>query len=66
MSIDYEMYCDFCEDESGEPVKMEIRNGLWFCPECGTTKSLDDPPYVCQTCGGPWPDCMKGCKLFDD
>lgn len=26
----------------------------------------DEKPEVCQTCGGPWPDCMDSCKLFDD
>lgn len=29
----------------------------------------DDPfkmPFCCQACGGPWPDCMTSCKIFDD
>ena len=66
LGIGYEMYCDFCEDENGDPTEMVIRNGEWFCPNCGVTKSLDDPPFVCTTCGGPWPDCMDSCKLFDN
>ncbi len=26
----------------------------------------DEEPEVCKACGGPWPDCMDSCKLFDD
>lgn len=27
---------------------------------------LDEMPEVCKTCGGPYPDCMTSCKIFDD
>ncbi len=26
----------------------------------------DVPPEGCRACGGPYPDCMTSCKLFDD
>ena len=26
----------------------------------------DEEPEACKACGGPWPDCMDSCKLFDD
>lgn len=26
----------------------------------------DDMPAGCAACGGPYPDCMISCKLFDD
>lgn len=28
--------------------------------------SEDDIPEYCRECDGPYPDCMPGCKLFDD
>ena len=64
--MEYQRYCSFCEDEEGEPIAMEIHGDLWVCPECGTSVSIDEEPQVCAACGGPWPDCMKFCKLFDD
>ena len=26
----------------------------------------DDIPEGCAVCGGPYPDCMTSCNLFDD
>ncbi len=26
----------------------------------------EEMPFVCRTCGGPWPDCRTSCKMFDD
>lgn len=26
----------------------------------------DDIPFCCKACGGPYPDCMSSCKIFDD
>lgn len=26
----------------------------------------DVPPEGCRVCGGPYPDCMTSCKLFDE
>ena len=26
----------------------------------------DVPPEGCRACGGPYPQCMTSCKLFDD
>ena len=26
----------------------------------------DDIPFVCKTCGGPYPSCETSCKMFDD
>lgn len=26
----------------------------------------DVPPDGCRACGGPYPDCMTSCKLFDE
>lgn len=27
---------------------------------------LADEPECCKACGGPYPDCMTSCKIFDD
>ena len=62
---DYEMYCNCCEVD-GKPAQMVIKGGNWVCPNCGVTKPMDDPPFVCTTCGGPWPTCMEHCLLFKD
>ena len=29
-------------------------------------ESEDDMPECCIACGGPYPDCMTSCKIFDD
>lgn len=26
----------------------------------------DVPPVGCRACGGPYPDCISSCKVFDD
>lgn len=26
----------------------------------------DDMPSCCRACGGPYPDCMDSCKIFED
>lgn len=51
------------------------------CPKCGRIIDAyeavalladedkddeDEKPFVCRTCGGPWPDCRTSCKMFDD
>lgn len=51
----------------------------WKCPNCGHISDLDEAmelcededgddekPFVCRTCGGPWPECQTACKMFDD
>lgn len=48
------------------------------CPHCGYTMDDDnftdiysvgydeDMPECCAACGGPYPDCMDSCSIFDD
>ena len=47
------------------------------CPSCGYVMDGDDydgydiydnngMPWACSTCGGPWPDCVDSCKLYDE
>lgn len=68
--------CPECGTEMGfNYFKVE-----WKCPNCGHISDLDEAmeicdedgsgddekPYVCRTCGGPYPDCRSSCKMFDD
>lgn len=32
----------------------------------GGGPNVDDMPECCKACGGPYPDCMSSCKIFDD
>jgi hypothetical protein len=27
---------------------------------------IDEIPDICDACGGPWPECQPGCRLFRD
>lgn len=49
--------------------------GRFRCPCCGKEIDEDDyveefdmnnPPFGCRACGGPYPQCMTSCKMFDD
>jgi hypothetical protein len=44
--------CGCCGKEIAEEDYME--------------ESDDSIPFVCRTCGGPYPQCMTSCKMFDD
>lgn len=37
-------------------------DGSVFCNTCES----DEKPFCCQTCGGPYPDCISSCNIFDD
>ena len=56
-----------------------LKPDTYVCPDpdCGTVYLVDDyyygdePPELdipegCAACGGPYPDCMTSCKMFDD
>jgi hypothetical protein len=32
----------------------------------GRSIDYDEKPEVCAECGGPWPECQSGCRLFRD
>lgn len=34
--------------------------------ELGLRESSDDIPEGCSACGGPYPDCISSCSMFDD
>ena len=51
-------------------------NEEYFCVHCGNifdwgdedVDKIDeeDIPDCCAACGGPYPDCMTSCNMFDD
>ena len=62
-----------------EHVDGGLEPDTYVCPDpdCGTVYLVDDyyygdePPELeipegCAACGGPYPDCMTSCKMFDD
>lgn len=57
-----------------EQMDLIPGTGLWICPNCGTQMDDDDfdpwedseIPGCCIACGGPYPDCVSSCKIFDD
>lgn len=32
----------------------------------GLFSTESEKPDICDECGGDWPNCMNGCKFFDD
>lgn len=54
---------------------IEFDGGSYKCTECGEdygnniVLACDDEldiPEGCRACGGPYPDCMDSCPIFDD
>lgn len=70
---DFSGYCPDCP-ECGHEMRYSHVLGEFKCFKCGYTMDeedweIDDEediPWCCKTCGGPYPDCMAGCKIFDD
>ncbi|MBO4579336.1 MAG: hypothetical protein J5715_04185 [Clostridiales bacterium] len=45
--------------------------GLWdgmtyTCDFCRNEDDEEGVPEGCQACGGPYPNCIEGCNMFDD
>ena len=56
-------------------MKYSYEDEEFMCPVCGSTYDQNDfdleddddsMPAGCASCGGPWPDCMSSCKMYDD
>ena len=72
---DYSGYCPDCP-ECGQTMGYSYSKSEFKCPGCGfimdeadwdyADEDDGDIPWVCKTCGGPWPDCQTSCKLFDN
>jgi len=56
--------------------EMDEYETFWSCDECDEfiyrpgyepdEDEEDDMPECCAACGGPYPQCMTSCKIFDD
>ena len=69
--------CDECYSAM-EVTRLDRKTRLVRCPQCGNDYCIDnedeiindycneDIPECCVACGGPYPDCMTSCKIFDD
>lgn len=71
----------FDRDEAEEKFNAEYGHCAYdyyyssndFCYECAVSEyesqeddDYDGPPPGCRECGGPWPNCMDSCRLYDD
>ena len=70
--------CPDCPD-CGATMGYNYVKDEFKCPDCGRLMDAyeaaelqaeeedeDEKPFVCRTCGGPWPECRTSCKMFDD
>ena len=72
--------CPDCPD-CGATMGYSYVKNEFKCPDCGRVADFDEArqlqleaddeeddgiPFVCRTCGGPWPECRTSCKMFDD
>lgn len=48
--------------EYEDPMKLVTDE---YGNECLVPKR-DIPPAGCRACGGPYPDCLPSCKMYDD
>ena len=73
----YEALHRECPECGGHMARGSYGN-WWICEECGCEAEEDDygnlvveaeedeMPECCSACGGPYPNCMTSCKIFDD
>ena len=65
--------CPLCNTVMGYSYVLDE----FKCPSCGYIIDGDDysgynfydsdgMPWACSTCGGPWPDCVDSCRLYDE
>ena len=58
-----------CPD-CGSTMSYDPELDILVCKECGHTDiySIGEivVPEGCRACGGPYPNCMTSCNIFDD
>ncbi len=72
---DWSGSCPDCPN-CGETMGYSYRNSEFRCPSCGYKMDEDEwepeeddgdgIPWGCKVCGGPYPQCITSCKMFDD
>lgn len=68
----YNPDCPHC----GATMRFSYNKSEFRCFECDLVMDENDwnhdsedssgMPFVCSTCGGPWPSCQTSCKMFDE
>lgn len=67
-----QVVCTCCDQFSCDPDKVDysiriyktIQENERFMKEW--EREDDEPPEGCLACGGPYPDCISSCTVFDD
>lgn len=58
-----------CPD-CGSIMHYDSNLDVMVCDECGYAKIYSVGEIVipegCRACGGPYPDCVTSCNIFDD
>lgn len=63
----YDYICPGCGWEADcMEYRYDYGEELEWAPNMLDMFGEDIPPECCMACGGPYPDCMLSCKLFDD
>lgn len=62
----FDLECPVCETKYN--IEDDTDNGIPVAAEVDDyfESKNDDIPEGCIACGGPYPDCMTSCKIFDD
>lgn len=64
---DMELFDDVLVCKScGTSVDLEDYEEAWDELFAYGAPKRENKPEYCGICGGPYPDCMTSCKLFDD
>lgn len=65
--------CTCCDRFFAEPDEVDYEIELYKIEKANEEflkkwelDEYDEPPEGCVACGGPYPDCITSCKLFDD
>lgn len=58
--------CVICGGPTKYIGKNEWGQCVYECPKCAAEYEDDDIPEGCIACGGPYPECMTSCNMFDD
>lgn len=63
----YNYICPGCGWEAdGAEYEYDYGEELEWSPNMLDVFGEDIPPACCLACGGPYPDCMLSCKIFDE
>lgn len=64
-SLEWDAVLQYYEVNFDDCVEEPEYNSWDFEEEVGM-RMVDGLPECCASCGGPYPNCMTSCKIFDD